>query len=389
MPRLLFEVTARDSESAARVGCLRTAHGPISTPAFAPVGTLGTVKSLAPEDLKQLGVPVVMCNAYHLALRPGAETVRALGGLHAIAGWDGPLMTDSGGFQIFSLDTGTRVDADGVTFRSHVDGSEQRFTPESLIRWQAELGADLVMPLDVCTGYPATRETAASEMRLTHAWAERARRAHEREGQVLYGIVQGSVFPDLRAESARAIAALDFEAYAIGGVSVGESKAEMWAAVDAAVPELPDAAPRHLLGVGYPEDLVEGVARGIDTFDCVMPTRIARNAGALTDAGRLNLRNAAFARDDRPLVEACACYACQHFSRGAIRHFVMAEEILGLHLLTLHNLHYILTLMCQIRAALAAGTFAAFRRDFLARYAGGAFALSPLDDIPNPQSPLT
>jgi queuine tRNA-ribosyltransferase len=225
------------------------------------------------------------------------------------------------------------------------------------------------MPLDVCTGYPVTRETAASEMRLTHAWAERARLAHARGDQVLYGIVQGSVFADLRGESARAITELGFDAYAIGGVSVGESKTEMWAAVDAAVPELPDAAPRHLLGVGYPEDLVEGVARGIDTFDCVMPTRVARNAGALTDDGRLNLRNAAFARDGRTLVEDCACYACQHFSRGAIRHFVMSEEILGLHLLTLHNLHYILSLMQRIRAAITAGAFAAFRRDFLARYA--------------------
>jgi queuine tRNA-ribosyltransferase len=383
MPRPLFEISHRDPDTAARTGMIHTTHGTIPTPAFAPVGTQATVKSLAPKDLALLGVAIVMSNAYHLALRPGAATVEALGGLHALAGWDGPMMTDSGGFQVFSLETKTQVDTDGVTFRSHIDGSVQRFTPESVAAWQMTLGADLVMPLDVCTGYPVTHETAAAEMWLTRAWAERARRAHSRVGQVLYGIVQGSVFPDLRAESARGIAALGFEAYAIGGVSVGETKTEMWSAVDAALPHLPDAAPRHLLGVGYPEDLVEGVARGIDTFDCVMPTRIARNAGALTMDGRINLRNSAFAQDRRPLAEDCTCYACQHFSRGAIRHFTLADEILGLHLLTLHNLHFTLSLMRQLRGAIAAGSFAAFRRDFLARYAGGAF-YDPRGETPAP-----
>jgi len=374
MPSPPFTLTARDPHTAARAGVLHTAHGPIHTPAFAPVGTQGAVKAAAPRELLALGVEVIMSNAYHLAMRPGVEAVTALGGVHRLAAWDGPMMTDSGGFQVFSLDTHTRVEADGVRFQSHLDGSTHRFTPESVVELQEALGADLVMPLDVCTGYPVDRAQADAEMQLTHAWAKRARRAHTRADQVLYGIVQGSVFTELRAASARCIAELDFPAYAIGGAGVGEPKREMWAAIDAALPHLPDAAPRHLLGVGHPEDLVEGVARGIDTFDCVMPTRVARNAGALTMGGRLNLRNAAHARDPRPIAADCGCYACQHFSRGAIRHFVLASEILGLHLVTLHNLHFTLTLMRRMRAAIVDGTFDALRRDFLARYADGAFA---------------
>jgi len=374
MPIPSFEITDRDAGTRARAGVIHTAHGPLPTPAFAPVGTRGAVKALAPKDLLALGAGVIMSNAYHLAIRPGAETVAALGGLHRLAGWDGPMMTDSGGFQVFSLETKARVDDGGVTFRSHVDGSTHRFSPESVISLQEALGADLVMPLDVCTDYPVPRDVAEAEMRLTHAWAERARRAHTRADQALYGIVQGSVFDDLRAESARVIAGLGFPAFAIGGVSVGEPKAEMWAAVDAVIPHLPDAAPRHLLGVGYPEDLVEGVARGIDTFDCVMPTRIARNAGALTMDGRINLRNAIHARQPGPIAEDCGCYACRHFSRGALRHFTLAGEVLGLHLLTLHNLHFCLLLMRQIRAAIADGAFEVLRREFLARYAGGTFA---------------
>ncbi|MCE7938464.1 tRNA guanosine(34) transglycosylase Tgt [bacterium] len=374
MGGLRFDVVARDGASLARRGVLYTPHGPIATPAFAPVGTQGAVKALAPRDLLGLGVEVVMANAYHLAMRPGADTVAALGGLHALSGWDGPLMTDSGGFQIFSLQGASRVDDDGVTFKSHVDGSMHRFTPESVVALQQTLGADLVMPLDVCTGHPAPRARAAHDMRVTLRWAERARRSHTRPDQWLYGIVQGSVYADLRAESARSTAQLGFPAYAIGGVSVGESKPEMLAAVEAAVPHLPPHAPRHLLGVGHPEDIVEGVARGIDTFDCVMPTRVARTAAALTMDGRINLRNASHVADLRPLDPACGCYACQRFSRGAIRHLFMAGEMLGPHLLTLHNVHFTLDLLRRIRAALESGTFGGFRRDFLARYAHGAYA---------------
>jgi len=374
MPGLRFTVLGRDPSTMARVGRIRTPHGTIASPAFAPVGTQGTVKALTPRDLAGIGVELVMANAYHLAMRPGADRVARLGGLHALAGWDGPLMTDSGGFQVFSLATSRTVDDDGVTFRSPVDGSVHRFTPEEVVAVQGRLGADLVMVLDVCSGFPIARERAAADAERTHAWARRAADAHDAPDQALYGIVQGSVYPDLRAESARAVAAIGFEGYAVGGVSVGESKDEMCLAIDAAVSHLPADAPRHLLGVGHPEDIVEAVARGIDTFDCVMPTRVARNGGALTMAGRINLRNAAYADDPRPIDETCACYACTRFSRGAVRHFLLAGEILALTLVTLHNLAWTVGLMARIREAIAAGRYAAFRDIFLATYAAGAFA---------------
>jgi queuine tRNA-ribosyltransferase len=377
LPAIRFEVAARDAASAARAGLLHTPHGMVLTPAFAPVGTQGAVKAVSPRDLLDLGVPVIMTNAYHLAMRPGAATVEALGGLHRLTGWSGPLMADSGGYQAFSLGDLARLDADGITVQYPLDGSTHRFTPESVVQLQESLGADLVMPLDVCTAYPATREQVERDLNITHRWAERAQAARRRADQALYGIVQGSTFADLRAESARSIAALGFDGYAIGGVSVGEPKAAMLAAMGASVPCLPDAAPRHLLGVGHPEDLVLGVGQGIDTFDCVMPTRVARNAGALTMDGRLNLRNAAYATDARPVEAECTCYACRHFSRGAIRHLVKAGEILGLHLLTLHNLHFTTTLMVRIRTAILSGSFGAFQRDFLAQYANGTYAAAP------------
>ncbi len=368
MSAIRFQIVAHDATSAARAGELHTAHGVVFTPAFAPVATQGAVKAMAPADLAALGVEVLMSNAYHLAMRPGADTVAALGGLHALAAWPGPLMTDSGGYQVFSLANRRHVDENGVTFRSHVDGAVHRFTPESVMALQATLGADLIMPLDVCTGYPVDRATAEKELAVTLAWAGRSLAAHTRADQALYGIVQGSVFPDLRSEAARAVARLGFEAYAVGGVSVGEPKAAMLAALDATVPELPAGAPRHLLGVGNPEDLVAAVARGIDTFDCVMPTRVARNAGALTMGGRINLRNAEFARDTGPIEAGCECQACRTFSRGAVRHLVKAGEILGLHLLTVHNLHFTLGLLRQARLALQAGQFQTFRARFEASY---------------------
>jgi queuine tRNA-ribosyltransferase len=340
------------------------------------VGTQGAVKAASPRDLRDLGVQVVMANAYHLAMRPGPATVAALGGLHAMAGWDGPMMADSGGFQVFSLETRRQIDPDGVTFQSHVDGSEHRFTPESVVRLQETLGADLIMPLDVCTPYPVDRRRARADLELTHAWARRSLRAHNRADQLLYGIVQGSTFPDLRAEGARAVAAMGFEAFAVGGVSVGESKPEMLAALASAAEPLPEGAPRHLLGVGHPEDIVAAVAYGMDTFDCVMPTRVARNAGALTMDGRINLRNADHARDVRPLQDGCTCYACQNFSRGAVRHLVKAGEILALQLLTVHNLHFLVELMRGLRAAIQEGRYESFRHQFLSTYAGGAHAAS-------------
>lgn len=374
MPTIRLEILARDAASGARAGILHTAHGPLPTPAFAPVGTQGAVKAMSPRDLLDVGAEVLMVNAYHLALRPGADVVAALGGAHQLTGWDGPLMADSGGFQAMSLGELTTLDAEGVSFRYPADGSSHRFTPESVVALQATLGADLVMPLDVCTPFPAGREQAEAELAITHDWARRSRAAHRRADQALFGIVQGSVYPDLRADSARWLADLGFDGYAVGGVSVGEPKAAMREVVAAAVAQLPDGAPRHLLGVSYPEDLVEGVALGIDSFDCVMPTRVARNGGAITMHGRINLRNAAFQRDTRPLESDCGCYACQDFARGTIRHLIKADEILGLQLLTIHNLHFTLTLMRLMRAAILAGTFSAFHRDFLSRYDGGAHA---------------
>ena len=381
MFRPRFDIIARASGSAARAGEILTAHGSIPTPAFAPVGTQAAIKALAPRNLEELGVGLLMANAYHLAMRPGIEVVQALGGLHALAGWDGPMITDSGGFQIFSLDNRVSVDDDGVTFRSHIDGRAHRFTPESVVRLQQALGSDLAMPLDICTRFPVERSVAERDLQRTHAWAARAREAHADHPQLLYGIVQGATYPELRAASTGAIRSIGFDAYAIGGVSVGEPKAALWRAVDVVLPGLPDAAPRHLLGVGHPEDLIEGIARGIDTFDCVMPTRVARMAGALTMDGRINLRNARFARDPRPIAADCGCYACQRFSRGALRHLVKAGEILAAHLLTLHNLHFTLELVRQARAAILVDGFADFRADFLDRYEGGRHVRADLGAI--------
>ncbi len=363
-----FEIVSRDARTSARTAVLHTPHGDIDTPAFAPVGTRGAVKAISPRDLEDLGVQLVMVNAFHLAMRPGTEPVRRLGTVHDLGGWHGPLMSDSGGYQAFSLGELADQDEDGITFRYPVDGSVHRFTPETVTRLQEELGADLVMPLDVCTPYPATVEQATTDMRLTHAWAERARRCKQRQDQLLYGIVQGSVYPDLRQESAIAISELGFDAFAIGGVSVGESKDEMYRAVLTSVEVLPEGRPRHLLGVGHPEDLVATVAHGIDTFDCVMPTRVARNGGALTMSGRMNLRNAVHRTDPSPIDPECRCYACTNFSRSAIRHFVTSDEILGIHLLTLHNLHFVLDLMRRIRHEVADGTYAEFAAHFAESY---------------------
>ncbi|MFI0610041.1 MAG: tRNA guanosine(34) transglycosylase Tgt [Anaerolineae bacterium] len=374
MSSFRFQILARDPHSLARAGILHTPHGPIPTPAFLPVGTQATVKGCPPEMLKALGVSVVMSNAYHLALRPGVEAVKALGGLHALAGWDGPMMTDSGGFQVFSLAHRRKLDLDGVDFRSHLDGSLLRFTPESLMALQAGLGADLIMPLDVCSAGGADRVTAEGEMRLTLAWAARAIAAERRGDQLLYGIVQGAAHPDLRVASAQATRALGFQAYAIGGLSVGESKVATLAALDAAVVELPDEAPRHLLGVGHPEDFVTGVLRGMDSFDCVMPTRVARTGGALTWGGRVNMRNAVHAQDPAPLDAHCACPTCRRFSRGAIRHFLKAGEMLGAILLTVHNLHFMLRLMDDLRQAILDGRLSEVREQLAERLGGGLHA---------------
>lgn len=347
----------------ARAGLLCTPHGEIPTPVFMPVGTQATVKAVSPRDLVELGATIILANTYHLYLRPGDERIARLGGLHAFMSWQRPILTDSGGFQVFSLAQRRKVDAEGVTFRSHIDGSEHRFTPEKVIAIQENLGADIIVCLDECAP-PEDYAYNVQALARTHAWAERCRAVKRRADQALFGIVQGGVFPDLREQSARFLTALGFDGYAIGGLSVGESKAQMHAVLEVVDAILPAGRPRYLMGVGTPEDLVEGVARGIDMFDCVLPTRMARNGGVLLRDGRLNIRNACFADDAAPLDPTCSCPTCAHFSRAYLRHLHVADEILGHHLLTVHNLHLMLTIAREIREAVLAGRFQAYREAF-------------------------
>ncbi len=357
-----FELQARSGR--ARAGRFRTPHGDLLTPVFAPVGTAATVKALTPAQLHELGAQLVLSNTYHLYLRPGDELLRDLGGLHQFMQWPGPILTDSGGFQVFSLSDTRKIDDDGVTFKSHLDGSLHRFTPERSIAIQENLGADIIMAFDECPP-PLDRAYNEIALRRTHAWAERCVAAKTRADQALFGIVQGGVFADLRAESARFLTGLDLPGYAIGGLAVGESKPEMHAALDVVEPLLPAHKPRYLMGVGSPEDLVNGVARGVDIFDCVLPTRLARNSAALTRTGRLNMGNAVYARDPGPIEDGCACYACRNFSRAYVRHLMRAGEILGAVLLTLHNVHLLLTMMREMRAAIEQDSFASYAEAFL------------------------
>ena len=363
-----FEIQGTCPHSWARVGVLHTPHGEIATPAFAPVGTQATVKTVSPRELEELGVSLVLANTYHLYLRPGTEIIAKLGGLHSFMGWQGPILTDSGGFQIYSMEHLRKIDDQGVTFRSHVDGSEHRFTPEKAIALQEQLGADIIIALDVCTPYPSDYEHNRVALERTHRWAERCRKAQTRSDQMLFGVVQGGTFADLHEESARYLASLDFPGYAIGGLSVGEPKETMHHMLDITTPLLPEDKPRHLLGVGSPEDLFEGVARGIDIFDCALPTRVARNGTFLTREGRLNIRNAQYKDDPAAVAEGCSCYTCRHVSRAYLRHLVMAKEILGLRLATLHNLHFMLGLMKEIRRAILDGCFGALKEQFLGSY---------------------
>jgi len=362
-----FELLQKDPHSRARVGVIHTSHGPIATPVFAPVGTQATVKAVSPRELRELGASIILANSYHLYLRPGPDIVADLGGLHGFMGWDGPIMTDSGGFQVFSLARLRAVDMTGVIFRSHLDGSEHLFTPEKAIEIQEKLGADIILCLDECPE-PLDYDYNVQALERTHHWAERCRAAHTRRDQALFGIVQGGVFADLRRQSAEFITALDFPGYSIGGLSVGEPKDLMHEMLEVTVPLLPADKPRHLLGVGSPEDIFEGVARGIDIFDCVLPTRIARNGALFVRTGRLNIRNAQYADDAAPIEEGCDCYTCRHFSRAYLRHLITAKEILGLRLATLHNLHFMMNLMREIREAILEGTFSSLKEEFLAGY---------------------
>ncbi|HEX6386876.1 MAG TPA: tRNA guanosine(34) transglycosylase Tgt [Anaerolineae bacterium] len=362
-----FEIETTDRDSAARVGRFYTPHGIIPTPVFAPVGTQATVKALRPSDLRQLGATLVLSNTYHLYLRPGDELIRDLGGLHHFMQWHGPLLTDSGGFQVFSLSDTRQIDEDGVTFQSHLDGSTHRFTPEKSIAIQENLGADIIMAFDECPP-PDDYGYVKQSLARTHPWLLRCLAAKTRADQALFGIVQGGIFPDLRQDSARFVTGLDLPGYAIGGLAVGESKAEMVATLDVLHPMMPLDRPRYLMGVGAPEDIVNAVLRGVDIFDSVLPTRIARNGAALVKGGRLNMRNAQYARDPAPLDPACRCYACANFSRAYLRHLVKANEILGHVLLTTHNVHFLLDLMRQMREAIRKNDMQQFAEVFLSHY---------------------
>jgi len=362
-----FDLQHTDRATQARAGLLRTPHGNAPTPLFCPVGTQATVKAISPRELHELQTGMILGNTYHLYLRPGAELIAEMGGLHRFMGWDGPILTDSGGFQVFSLEGLRRIGDDGVVFRSHIDGSAHTFTPELVVDIQEKLGSDIAMVLDECAE-PHDYAYAVAAMERTHRWAERCLAAHRREDQALFGIVQGGIHDDLRRASAAAISAMGFAGHAIGGLSVGESKDDMLRVLDGLMPLLPPERPRYLMGVGSPEDLVECVARGVDMFDCVLPTRLARNGAVFTPEGRLNLRNAAHKNDPRPIQEGCTCYTCQHFTRAYLRHLMLAREMLGSRLNTLHNLHYLLELMRNMREAILGGSFEAFREAFWARY---------------------
>ena len=370
MSAFAFDIIARDG--AARSGRLTTAHGPVLTPAFMALGTAGTIKAMTPQAVRETGADIILANTYHLMLRPGAERVARLGGLHRFMQWERPILTDSGGFQVMSLSELRAIDENGVTFQSHLDGSRHQLTPERAVQIQHLLGSTISMVLDECTPFPATEEVAAKSMRLSMRWAERCRAAfRERAGYGLFGIVQGSTYPELRAESAAALQRIGFDGYAVGGLAVGEGQASMFTVLEATVPQLPQNRIRYLMGVGKPDDLVGAVLRGVDLFDCVLPTRSGRTGQAFTRHGSINIRNARHAEDPRPLDSACRCPACRDFSRAYLHHLCRAKEILGAMLLTAHNLRYYQDLMAGLRVAIGAGRLSEFAAAFAAEQAAG------------------
>jgi queuine tRNA-ribosyltransferase len=362
-----FNFSLLGTQGKARAGIFSTPHGDLLTPIFAPVGTQATVKSLTPAQLEEIGANLVLSNTYHLYLRPGAELVAEMGGLHRFMHWKRPILTDSGGFQVFSLSDMRKIDEDGVTFKSHIDGSTHRFTPEKSIEIQQLLGADIIMAFDECAP-PNDREYSMHAMQRTHVWAERCLKAKTRGDQALFGIVQGGIFLDLRQQSAEFIRSLDVPGIAIGGLSVGESKQDMHAVLDLVSDVLPTEKPRYLMGVGSPEDIIQGIMRGVDIFDCVLPTRLARHQAAMTRTGRLNLLNACYTRDPKPIMELCRCYTCQHFSRAYLRHLIVAKEMLASSLISIHNISVLIHLVEEAREAILDGTFTQFADDFLSHY---------------------
>jgi len=363
----MFKITHQDKNSKARLGKLTTTHGIIDTPCFMPVGTQGTVKALSPQDLKDCGAQIVLSNAYHLFLRPGREIIKKAGGLHNFMSWPGPILTDSGGYQVFSLALLRKVSDEGVEFQSHIDGMKHFLTPEEVIQVQKDLGSDIIMPLDECVHYPCAKDQATVAMKRTIDWAWRSKEAQNHKA-LLFGIVQGATYEDLRQECSEQLIAMDFDGYAIGGVSVGEPKNLRYNIINFVLGYLPKDKPHYLMGVGVPEDIVETVESGIDMFDCVVPTRYGRNGTAFTSEGKLVIRNAPYAEDLRPLDKKCSCYACKNFSRAYLRHLFNTEEILGLRLVSLHNIHFYLELMRNIREAIRQDRFMEFKREFLANY---------------------
>lgn len=363
-----YELIKECSETGARAGRLHTPHGVFDMPIFMPVGTQATVKSMSPHELKEMGAGIILSNTYHLFLRPGSSLVKEAGGLHGFMNWDRGILTDSGGFQVFSLGDLRKITEEGVTFRSHIDGSKQFLSPEVATKVQMDLGADIIMAFDECVPYPADHEYAKQSTERTTRWAKRCKDTLTREDQGLFGIVQGGMYKDLRTKSVEDLVALDFPGYAVGGLSVGEPKDMMYEILEHTVCQLPKDKPRYLMGVGTPDCLVEGVMHGIDMFDCVFPTRVARNGTAMTRTGRLVVKNAEYARDFRPIDEECGCYACQNFSRAYIRHLLKTDEIFGLRLTTTHNLYFLLDFMRKMRQAILEERFVEFRNVFLTNY---------------------
>ncbi len=369
MAAITYELIKKDEATGARAGVLHTPHGSFPTPIFMPVGTQATVKAVSPDELKELGAGIILSNTYHLFLRPGMELIREAGGLHKFMHWDRGILTDSGGFQVFSLGELRKISEEGVTFRSHIDGSKQFLSPEISVEVQTALGSDIVMAFDECVPYPADYDYAKQSLARTLRWAKRCKDAMTRDDPGLFGIVQGGMYEELRIESAKALVEMDFPGYAVGGLSVGESKDLMYEMLELSTEHLPKDKPRYLMGVGTPDCLVEGVARGIDMFDCVFPTRVARNGMAMTWTGRLVMKNQAFTHDHEVLEQGCGCYACRNgYTRAYIRHLVRAGEIFGLRLLTLHNLYFLQAFMRAMREAIVENRFAEFRRDFWSNY---------------------
>ncbi|MGC8718587.1 MAG: tRNA guanosine(34) transglycosylase Tgt [Thermodesulforhabdaceae bacterium] len=365
--RVLFELIARDPNTRARRGIIRTAHGIVETPVFMPVGTQGSVKSLTPHDLIEEDCRIILGNTYHLYLRPGHERIARLGGLHRFMGWERAILTDSGGYQVFSLARIRRIEDGGVEFQSHIDGSRHFLTPEKVMEIQNALGSDIAMVLDECTPYPVDYEYAKSSVELSLRWALRCREAHRRDDQAIFGIVQGSVFLDLRKKCLERLVEIGFDGYAVGSLSVGEPKEAMLEVLEGILPLFPEDAPRYLMGVGTPEDIVEGVALGVDMFDCVLPTRNARNGTLFTSWGKINIKKQCYADDNRPVDPECSCYTCRHFSRAYLRHLYVARELLSYRLNTIHNVHFYLSMMREIRDAISNGKFVDWRKSFYER----------------------